>query len=65
MKAVIATVGLLILVVLLWIGSEMHYRNCVAAAQASTPAPKSEPDPFGVADTSRERAVARCSRLPF
>lgn len=66
--AVITAVVVLALLGLFWVGSEMHYRNCVDAATASTPAPKPEPDLIvegEETDVSRQRAVDACSRLPF
>ena len=57
---VLAALGVL---TLLWIGGELHYENCVAAAEAET-------RPAGSSSSlSRrgefEQRVAGCSRLPF
>lgn len=60
-------------VALLWIGSEMHYGNCVDAAKASTTPPRDArpPGTRGVfddgdpGDSSREVAIDACSHLPF
>jgi hypothetical protein len=59
---------------LMWIGAELHYRNCVDAAVATTPAPErgqtAQQDIDNLLngvpaspDISREAAVAACSRL--
>lgn len=77
--AIAVLVGLL-LAGLLWIGGEMHYRNCIDAATATTPPPRAAEasstqedidralagkPPAQPADTSRAEAVAGCSRWPF
>ena len=66
--ALITAVVVLALLGLFWIGSEMHYRNCVDAATASTPDPKAVPDLIledEDFDYSRQQAIDACSRLPF
>ena len=71
-----AAVIAVILSVGLWLGAESHYRGCIDAAVAATPAPERERSTQedleavlngepGVPDTSREEAVGDCSRLPF
>jgi len=67
-------------IALMWIGSEMHYRNCVNAAVASTPPPQRQPTAsveqdienvlngkpaIAAVETSRAQAVDACSRVPF
>lgn len=51
--AAIAVAGVLLLLLLVWIGGELHYGNCVAAAEAQNPA-----------GASRSEAVSGCSRWP-
>ena len=70
--AVVKWVGLLLallaLALLAWGAGELHYRNCINAAVATTRAEESNPYSgvgTGGVSRSRERAVAACSRLPF
>lgn len=70
-KAIAGIVALLIVGSLLWIGSEMHYRNCIDAAKARTSADTVSTNPYdqlyaGRKPTgeSRPKAIKGCSRLP-
>lgn len=57
---VIATLGLF---TMLWIGGEMHYENCVTAAQAEV---RSASGSAGAARGGElENRIEGCSRLPF
>jgi len=75
MKFVALILGLLAVALLAWVGSELHYRSCVLAAEARTPVVvvrKPNQGRFGEGTTeavrgqaARKRAIDRCSRLPF
>jgi len=59
--AIIATLALL------WIGSESHYRSCVAAAEAANTVEvlQRRDGPVIVGQSNRWDAVDDCSRLPL
>ena len=57
---VLATLGVL---TLLWIGGELHYENCVAAAEAETRSTSGSSSSLGAGEL--EQRVEGCSRLPF
>jgi hypothetical protein len=76
LKAAALIIGLAIVAVGVWSGSELHYQSCIAAAEARTPiwiVRVPNENLFGGGGTSdvarggqaRQRAVAGCSRLPF
>jgi hypothetical protein len=60
-----AVIAAVIALSLLWLASEEHYRGCVEAAQARTPAPTREFADVKPGGADRRKAVDGCSRLPF
>lgn len=57
---VLASAGVL---ALLWIGGELHYENCVTAAQAEVRAAGSSAPPSRTGEL--EKRIDGCSRLPL
>ena len=69
----LVVVGLLLVAGLFWTAGELHYGNCVEAAQAANPAPpqtdiearlEGSPD-VAAAHQRQKRSVARCTRTPW
>ncbi|HSH21585.1 MAG TPA: hypothetical protein VK992_03075 [Candidatus Caenarcaniphilales bacterium] len=61
-------IGLLAVAALLWIAGEMHYRNCIEAAEAlpaEVPPPIFGPGSDQPPAKPRQDAIAKCSRVPF
>lgn len=74
-KGLAIVLAVLSVAALAWIGGELHYRSCVAAAEARTPvtsdvAPEAfpgsgaSPSPPTLSANGRSAAVNGCSRLP-
>ncbi len=73
MRWIAAALSLLIVVALLWVGGELHYRNCVNTASDRVTASDTQADEVRAQllglPTPRERQLQElrrgCSRLPF
>ena len=64
-KAAIAALCVVVTVIVLlmaWIGGELHYRNCIEATQARYPV--SLQQPAAPVQAEREDAISSCSRWP-
>jgi hypothetical protein len=58
-----AVAGVLLLLLLAWIGGESHYRSCLTHAELTHPVAVGEaPSP---ASREREEAIDGCSRMPW
>jgi hypothetical protein len=58
----------LVLLALLWIGGEVHYRGCIDAAKAAYPVVKGSSLLNNTSDANgakRRARIAGCSRVPF
>ena len=59
-----AVAGVLLLLLLAWIGGESHYRSCLAHAELANPVALGQAaSPPAV--QAREDAIDGCSRLPW
>ncbi len=65
LKAAGVIVGLLILASVLWVGGELHYRNCIDAAKAEISGLAQPARAFASTDGTLSRRVRGCSRLPL
>jgi hypothetical protein len=59
--ATLAAAGVIALLLLSWIGGELHYRNCLAEAELRHPVAAQVVDD----SAAREEAVSDCSRWPW
>lgn len=59
-----AVAGVLLLLLLAWIGGESHYRSCLAHAELANPVAVDQAASPAAA-RAREEAVDGCSRLPW
>ena len=66
MRVLTLIVGLLVVAGLVWVGSELHYRNCIEAAKL-TPEQGGARGEFERFQGKSRRAEAAkgCSRVPF
>ncbi|HEX6227904.1 MAG TPA: hypothetical protein VFZ41_00390 [Solirubrobacterales bacterium] len=60
----IGLAGLIGLLLLAWIGGELHYRSCLTEAELRHPVAYQQGVPDSADVASREDAVAGCSRWP-
>lgn len=58
-RALGVVIGVSLVIALLWIGGEMHYRNCIQTVSATV-----ESDLL-LGDEEKLKGLADCSRLPF
>ena len=67
--AVAASVAVIALCLLAWIGGELHYRNCLQSVELRYPVASSEGNGLGGGwppdgQARRDRAISSCSRWP-
>lgn len=63
--AAIGVVAIIGIVLLAWIGGELHYRSCITEADLRHPAPTGAPSAATrLEQARREEAVSGCSRWP-
>ncbi len=58
---VIGIAGLIVVLILVWIGGELHYRNCLAEVDLKHPVVLKE---TATQTAEREEAINSCSRWP-